>query len=203
MRTHTDRDIRMLVARSYGLPLHLPDAHLEMANLPHIDLRGADLTGANLRGAMLWGALLDGARLDGTDLTCANLTWSSLCGCSMQGTLLVEADLDEAIVDDLSDAVTAGAAMLTINFSSKALMQLKEVLDEKRSRWEVPEEVRRIEARDAAVLEQHRQSAPPPLRARGAAGFEGKYEQLERAKERVLADSDLHELLRWSAETGN
>jgi uncharacterized protein YjbI with pentapeptide repeats len=197
------------VARSYGVPLHLPGAQLEMANIPHIDLRGANLAGANLRGAMLWGALLDGACLDGADLTCANLTWSSLCGCSMQGTLLVEADLDEAMTDGISsDAVTAGADMVTINLSEESLqeslMRLKaEGFDDKRPRLEVLEEDRRIEARDAAVLARHLQSAPPSLRARGVAGFNSKYEQLKLAKTRVLSDGDLHELLRWSAETGN
>ena len=60
MGTYTDRDLRMLVARSsvpsdlgQHVPLNLAGADLEMATLPRVDFRGADLKGANLRGAML------------------------------------------------------------------------------------------------------------------------------------------------------
>jgi uncharacterized protein YjbI with pentapeptide repeats len=225
MRTHSDRDLRMLVARSshlgHHVPLNLAGADLEMANLPHVDLRGANLMGANLRGAMLWGARLDNARLDGADLSCANLTWSDLPQCSMKGTLLVEADLSEALVDNaLSDAVTEGADMMTINFTVQALGRMQELSAELRSRGEGPEElVRKKEAKcahDEAIWRAYLQSAPPSLRKRGAAGFkiyrselgctgdryEYKREQLERAQGRVLSDVDLQELLRWSASTG-
>jgi pentapeptide repeat protein len=210
MRTHTDRDVRILVARSsvgeHHVPVDLANAHLEMANLPHVDLRGANLAGANLRGAMLWGARLDGACLDGADLTCANLTWSSLRGCSLKGTLLVEADLDEAVMGGGSwDPVTAGADMVTITLSAEAWSELVQTHDPGASR-ESPKEAASKEearqARDAAILRSHRESAPPSLRARGAAGFSQKHQELELARARVLSDGDLEELLRWSAATG-
>jgi len=217
MRTHTDRDLRILVARSsvssplgHRVPLDLAGADLEMATIPHIDFAGANLTGANLRGAMLWGAILDDACLDDADLTCADLTWSDLCGCSMKGTLLVEADLDEALFDSGVpwDTVTAGAYMTTINFSAKAHKRMVE------SQPDAPEEMVR-KNRDDAVLRAHQQSASLSLRKRGAAGFRlcsdpeftgdpyaYKARLLEQARSRVLNDADLHELLRWSASTG-
>jgi len=226
MRTHTDRDLRMLVARSSvgsppgaHVPLNLAGADLEMAILPRVDLSGADLTGANLRGAMLWGARLDRACLDGADLTCADLTWSSLAECSMKGTLLVEADLDEARVD-LGGAITVGAAMETVTFTAPAIRRMRESRDEAGPERETPEEVfRRTEAarvREEAILHAHQQSAPLSLRKRGAAGFrlcrsapgfagdwyaykEGKFQQ---AQTRVLSDVDLRDLLGWSAATG-
>ena len=214
MGTYTDRDLRMLVARSsvsshleHRVPLNLAGADLEMATLPYVDFFGANLKGANLRGAMLWGAILDDACLDDADLTCADLTWSSLSGCSMKGTLLVEADLDEALVDDLSDAVTAGAAMITISPIRS--------LTEQAIRRNAPEEVFR-KNRDDAVLRAHEQSASLSLRKRGAAGFKlcrsdpgftgdwyaHKRKRFEQAQTRVLHDADLQDLLRWSASTG-
>lgn len=228
MRTYTDRDLRMLVARSsvssplgHRVPLNLAGADLEMANLPYVDLRGANLQGANLRGAMLWGAILDDACLDDADLTCADLTWSDLCGCGMKGTLLVEADLDEALIDRLEEAVTAGAGnMMTTHLcaqvfqrlrSAQASIALDEVLRKSRD-----DAVSR-ERSDDAVLRAHLQSAPLSLRKRGAAGFrlsnQGstgdpeayfvyKARQLEQARSRVLNDADLQELLHWSASTG-
>ena len=52
MSTYTDRDLRMLVARSsvfsdvgHRVPLNLAGANLEMATLPYVDLRGANLKG--------------------------------------------------------------------------------------------------------------------------------------------------------------
>ncbi len=222
MRTYTDRDLRMLSARSsvgsHREPLNLAGADLEMATLPNIDLSGANLTKANLRGAMLWGAILDGACLDGADLTCADLTWSSLRGCRLKGTLLVESDLDEALVDDfLSDAVTAGADMITVNPDLEELRQLAESLRDK------PEEIAHMnraqlarEAVDAAALIAHKQSAPPSLRKRGAAGFEfyrddpgftadwfaSMRRKFDLALTRVLSDADLHDLLRSIASPG-
>jgi len=217
MRTHTDRDIRMLVARSsvpsdcgYHVPLNLAGADLEMADLPHVDLRRANLKGANLRGAMLWGALLDDACLDDADLTCTNLTWSHLCGCSKKGTLLVEADLDEAQVDGLSDAVTAGADMFTISFT------VKRVEADKRMDESQPDALEEMKRAGEAILRAHIQSAPLSLRKRGAAGFglcssdpgftddwiAFKHSKLDQAQTRVLSDADLQELLRWSASTG-
>jgi uncharacterized protein YjbI with pentapeptide repeats len=206
----------MLVARSsvssppgHRVPLDLVGANLEMATTPYIDFAGANLRGANLRGAMLWGAVLDGACLDDADLTCADLTWSDLCGCSMKGTLLVEADLDEALVDwgPLLDAVTAGADMTTINYSGKPTRRMVEEMDR-------TDETKL--ARDAAVWSAHDQSAPLSLRKRGAAGFElcrndpgfigdwyaYKSRKLDQAQTRVLSDADLEDLLRWSASTG-
>jgi uncharacterized protein YjbI with pentapeptide repeats len=41
------------------------------------------------------------------------------------------------------------------------------------------------------------------LRARGAAGFSQKADELERARTRVLSDADLHDLLGWSKTTGS
>lgn len=222
MRTYTDRDLRMLVARSsvsshlgHRVPLNLAGADLEMATLPYVDFFGANLKGANLRGAMLWGAILDDACLDDADLTCADLTWSSLSGCSMKGTLLVEADLDEALVDDsLSDAVTAGSHMITISFTAQAHKRMVE------SQPDAPEEMVRTNeaklARDDAVWRAHQQSAPLSLRKRGAAGFElcrndlafagdwyaYKRTKFDQAQTRVLSDADLQDLLRWSASTG-
>ena len=217
MRTHTDRELRMLVARSsvssppgHRPPLDLAGANLEMANIPHIDFAGANLKGANLRGAMLWGALLDDACLDDADLTCADLTWSSLCGCSVKGTLLVEADLDEALVDGLGDAVTAGAAMITINPCGPAFRKFRSAHASNAS-----EDVSR-KSRDDALLKAHVQAAPLSLRKRGAAGFRlsnpgstinadaylYKAKRLEEARSRVLNDADLQELLHWSASTG-
>jgi uncharacterized protein YjbI with pentapeptide repeats len=200
MRTYTDRDIRILVARSsvgaHHLPLDLSNANLEMANLPAIDLRGANLAGANLRGAMLWSARLDFACLDSADLTCANLTWCLLVGCSMRGTLLLEADLDEATVDDgIDDAITAGADMVTVTFQLRARVRAQK--DVQRRMGALPETV----ARAQALLDLHQQNAPPSLRRRGAAGFEQKVEQLRQADVRVLSDGDLQDLLRWSAAT--
>jgi uncharacterized protein YjbI with pentapeptide repeats len=215
MRTHSDRDVRMMVARSsvgeHHVPLDLAGANLEMANLPHVDLSGANLAGANLRGAMLWGARLDGARLDGTDLTCANLTWCSLLHCSTQETLMVEADLDEATVGDLSQAITTGADMVTVMYfldALKARMRaLGEAPEEARSARGAPEDVGRAakereerEARGQALLIAVEKNAPPALRRRGKAGFGHKHEELERAKARVLSDSDIQELLRFSRE---
>lgn len=205
----------MLVARSsvssplgHRVPLSLAGADLEMANLPHVDLSGSNLKGANLRGAMLWGALLDDACLDDADFTCADLTWSSSCGCSMKGTLLVEADLDEALVDPLGDAVTAGAGnMITTHFCDQAFQRLSSARASS-----APEEVFR-KSRDDAVLRAHVQTASLSLRKRGVAGcwlsnpgdqdvFAYKYRRLEQARSRVLNDADLQELLRWSASTG-
>jgi len=215
MRTHTDRELRMLVARSsvssplgHRVPLDLAGANLEMATIPHIDFAGANLAGANLRGAMLWGALLNDACLDGADLTCADLTWSSLSGCSMQGTVLVEADLDEALLDGIpSDAVTAGAYMITVSFTGRVNSPFT-------GRAIRPEKVFRARD-DDAVLRAHEQTASLSLRKRGAAGFRlcsdpeftydpyaYKARRLEEARSRVLDDADLQELLRWSASTG-
>ncbi len=228
MRTYTDRDLRMLVARSsvssppgHRVPLDLAGAHLEMAAIPHIDFAGANLRGANLRGAMLWGALLDEACLDDADLTCADLTWSSSCGSSMKGTLLVEADLDEALVDRLGDAVTAGAGnMVTTHDCDQALQRLRAAqasgaLEDMLRKGREDAALR--ERSDDAVLRAHVQSAPLSLRKRGAAGFRlshpgstdnphaylvYKARQLENAQRRVLSDADLQELLHWSASTG-
>ena len=213
MRTYTDRELRILVARSsvssplgHRVPLDLAGANLEMATIPHIDFAGANLTGVNLRGAMLWGALLDEACLDDADLTCADLTWSSLSGCSMKGTLLVEADLDEALVDEaLSDAVTAGANMITVSPTARAVRAYIE-------RAVSLKKVVRNQS-DDEVLRAHVQSASLSLRKRGAAwctlcrsdpDFENEYKgrRLERARNRVLNDADLQDLLRWSASTG-
>jgi uncharacterized protein YjbI with pentapeptide repeats len=201
----------MLVARSsvsshlgHRVPLNLAGADLEMATLPYVDFFGANLKGANLRGALLWGAILDDACLDDADLTCADLTWSSLSGCSMKGTLLVEADLDEALVDEaLSNAVTAGANMITISFTERPISRnaLEEVFRKNR---------------DDAVLRAHEQSASLSLRKRGAAGsklcrsdpgftgdsYANKGKRFEQAQTRVLHDADLQDLLRWSASTG-
>ena len=172
------------MAKSHGAPLRLAGASLGMANLPHADLRGADLTGADLRGAMLWGALLDGARLDGADLTCANLTWASLRGCSTRETILIEADLDEATIEGFGGAVTAGADLCTAMFT----------LDELPRAAGAPAALRDAhrEQDEAVILERHRRSAAPSLRARGAAGFANKTRELERAKARVLSDEDIH-----------
>lgn len=221
MRTYTDRDLRMLVARSsvssppgHRVPLDLAGANLEMATIPRIDFAGANLRGANLRGAMLWGALLDDACLDDADLTCADLTWSDLCRCSMKGTLLVEAELDEALVDDLSDAVTAGAGMITINPTEDFLERFRRMLPEELKEMERAAEA--VNARYEAILRAHKQSAPLSLRKRGVAGFElcrsdpgfaGDWYAYKRwifdqAQTRVLSDADLQELLRWSASTG-
>jgi uncharacterized protein YjbI with pentapeptide repeats len=199
MRSYTDRDLRLLVARSsvgrQHVPLELAHANLELANLFAVDLRGANLAGANLRGAMLWSARLDAAVLDAADLTCANLTWAWLVGCSMRETLLIEADLDEAVVGDPMDigfrcAYTAGADMVTLNFDSRVMAEASAV----------PDPVH--EARGQALLQQHVAHATSSLRMRGAQGFGHKGEALERAKARVLTDDDLHDLLRWSSQTG-
>jgi uncharacterized protein YjbI with pentapeptide repeats len=230
MRTYTDRDLRMLVARSsvssppgHRVPLNLAGADLAMADLPHVDFRGANLKGTNLRGAMLWGAILDDACLDDTDLTCADLTWSSLCGCSMKGTLLVEADLDEAMVDRLQDAVTAGAGnMITTHLCDQVFQRLRSAYASNALEdvFRVPDDaVLMRESRDDVVLRAHVQSASLSLRKRGAAGFwlcrgdlgytddawgylAYKAKRLEQARTRVLDDADLQELLRWSASTG-
>jgi len=227
MRTYTDRDLRMLVARSsvssqlgHHVPLNLAGADFEMANLPHIDLRGANLKGANLRGAMLWGAILNDACLDDADLTCADLTWSSLAGCSTKGTLLVEADLDEALVDGLEGAVTAGAYMITLTFTEEAIRRMRRMVESRRDELEAISRTSETErGGDDAVLRAHRQTAPPSLRERGAAGFElcrsdpaftgdwrdayvYKQRKFSQAQTRVLADDDLQDLLRWSASTG-
>lgn len=204
MRTHSDRDVRMWVARSslgdQHVPLDLAGANLEGANLPHVDLRGANLAGANLRGAMLWGALLRGACLDGADLTCANLTWCSLLGCSMAGTLLIEADLDEATLDLASTgALKVGAAMSTISFG---------LSDAGAGRLGPPPSLRAsaattwTDAEAAAIWMAHERSASPALRERGARGFAGKLGRLRKAQARILSDADLAELLRFSADSG-
>ena len=197
MRTYTDRDLRTLVARSsvssppgHHVPLDFGGANLEMANLPYTDFRGANLEGANLRGAMLWGAVLDNACLDDADLTCADLTWCDLCGCSMQRTRLIAADLDEALLDwaALSDAVTARANMMTVNFTATPTIE---------------EIVRMGDAdvvRDDAVHSTREQSAPPSLRNPTNPAY--KRYRFEQGRTRVLSDVDLHELLRWSASTG-
>jgi len=211
----------MLVARSsvpspsgHHVPLDLAGADLEMATLPYVDLRGANLRNANLRGAMLWGAVLDDACLDDADLTCADLTWSDLCGCSMKGTLLVEADLDEALVDDLSEAVTAGSARITTHICEQALRRMRELQPEELI--EMGREDKATSARHDAILRAHIQNAPTSLRKRGAAGFElcrsdpgftgdwyaYKSRKFDQAQARVLSDADLQELLRWSAENG-
>ena len=211
MRTHTDREVRILVARSsvgaHHVPLNLAHAQLEMANLPHVDLRGANLAGVNLRGAMLWGARLDGACLDGADLSCANLTWGSLVGCSMNGTLLVEADLDETLVDGgLWDTVTVGAEMVTITPTGEDWGLSAQDWSHSTPPRLMPEEMIRIkaaaEARDAVILREHRQRATPAMRRRGASGFSRKFEELELAQARVLSDHDIQGLLHFSAATG-
>jgi uncharacterized protein YjbI with pentapeptide repeats len=220
MRTHADRDLRLLVARSsfgaHHAPLDLANTNLELANLFAVDLRGANLAGANLRGAMLWSARLDGACLDGADLTCANLTWADMVGCSMREALLIEADLDEALVggdavdNGIVRAFTAGADMITINYHSPALenwsKQFREAnSEEDRARLMAEVEVEPDpvhEARDQALLKHHLEHASASLRMRGAGRMEDKGEELERAKARVLTDDDLQELLRWSGATG-
>jgi uncharacterized protein YjbI with pentapeptide repeats len=199
------------------VPLELAHANLERANLFAVDLRGANLAGANLRGAMLWSARLDAAVLDAADLTCANLTWAWLVGCSMRETLLIEADLDEAVVGDPVDiglrcAFTAGADMVTINDNSRvwadwwARYRQAEGASERAQLQAEAFVLRADPARDErgqALLLEHIQTAPSTLRMRGAQGFEHKGEELERAKARVLTDDDLHDLLRWSSQTGN
>jgi uncharacterized protein YjbI with pentapeptide repeats len=185
----------MLVARSHGARLELPGADLEMANLPHVDLRFANLAGANLRGAMLWGALLDGACLDGADLTCDNLTWSNLYGCGLKGALLIEADLDEALVGpSLADAVTLGADLVTVT----PMMTGPDSWAKVAGGTGDPT----LRARGDALWKAHRAQAPASLRARGAAGFSRKAEQLALSRARVLSDDDLQDLLRWSVATG-
>lgn len=205
VRTHTDRDVRMLVAKSsvgaHHVPLDLHGANLEMANLPHVDLQGANLAGANLRGAMLWGTQLNGACLDGADLTCSNLTFASLHDCSLRGTLLVEADLDETIVDrSLSEATTAGAGMQTVTIVLSATAAQRVETEGGIPRREIPPEVKK--AQEAAILKAHLKSVPPALRQRGVAGFSHKTQSLKDAKTRVLSDADIQELLRWSAKEG-
>lgn len=159
MRTHTDRDIRLLVARSsvevHHEPVELAGAVLEMAALPHVDLRGANLKGANLRGAMLWGARFDGACLDGADLTCSDLSWASLAGCSLRETLLVEAEMDETLVDlGLQGAVTAGAGMTTVTFTHDpdVVRQVREIREKYRSEVDASSGFRGLLARLRGAL---------------------------------------------------
>lgn len=201
MRTHTDREIRLLVARaSVGeahTPLDLAGANLELANLPHVDLTGANLTGANLRGAMLWGAVLGGACLDGADLSCAQLTWARLSGCRLQGTLFLEADLDEAAIPmNCGQAVMTGADLHTVVFGMPA-QQPTEGWGESS-----PEATAEREAAEAVLFEAFKREASPTLRQRGVSGRSKKYEELEKAKVRVLTDEDLRELLQFSRDTG-
>ncbi len=221
MSTYTDRELRILAARcsvssprGHRVPLDLAGADLEMATIPHLDLTGADLKGANLRGAMLWGALLDGACLDDADLTCADLTWSSTCGSSMKGTLLVEADLDEALVDHLGDAVTAGAGnLMTTHICSGAFQRLGNA----GSPHALENVLGRSRETDDDVLRVHLRTASLTLRKRGAAGWRlgdpestmgaeaylvYKARKLAQARSRVLDDADLRDLLRWSASSG-
>jgi uncharacterized protein YjbI with pentapeptide repeats len=214
MRTHTDRDLRLSIARSsvgtHHVPLDLAHANLELANLFAVDLRGANLTGANLRGAMLWSARLDSACLDGADFTCANLTWAWLVGCSMRETSFIEADLDEAVVgnpDDIGCAFTTGADMVTLNYHSSDWLDRYRRAESPSERARLMVEAKRVrgpvhEARARALLEEHLQRATQALRMRGAHGAAHKGEELERAKARVLTDDDLQDLLRWSATTG-
>lgn len=204
-RTHTDRDIRMLVARSsvgeHHVPLNLAGANLELCNLPHVDLRGANLRGANLRGAMLWGAKLDGACLDGADLSCANLTWCTFYDCSMQGTLLIEADLDEATLSFGSrGAVLVGASMNTVSFGLSPAGAQR--LAAQRDSLEEPAHRQMTEAEEQALLVAHRKNTPVAVRQRGAARDIRKLKQLWQAQARLLSDADLAELLRYSTETG-
>jgi uncharacterized protein YjbI with pentapeptide repeats len=226
MTRHTDRSLRLLVARSSvgerHVPLDLAGQDLELVNLPFVDLRGANLAGANLRGAMLWGARLESACLDGADLTCADLTWSSLVGASLRGALLIEADLDEATVDaSLREASTAGADLITITFAAGTLDVTLNVI--KRGGKNLIYAVDKIKAilegfrrkaAEKAAFERHRRTAPPGLRSRGAAGFRlrsereaaddwyaYKQERFRRANSRVLTDADLRELLSWSRTT--
>jgi hypothetical protein len=55
MRTHSDRDLRLLVARSsfgaHHAPLDLANTNLELANLFAVDLRGARHSRGALREA--------------------------------------------------------------------------------------------------------------------------------------------------------
>ena len=205
MRTYTDRDLRMLVARSsvsshgeHRAPLNLAGADLEMANLPYVDLcranlkganlRGADLRGASLRGAKLCGAKLDKACLDAADLTGSDLTWSDLCGCSMKGTRLVDANLDEALVDwgALADAVTTGAMMTTLTFTGKPTRQMlvgRSEADVVRAMFGIQEE-----------------GAHRALQKQSDSG--SKLGPSQQPDPRVLSDDDLQDLLRWSASTG-
>lgn len=201
MRTHTDREIRLLVARaSVGearTPLDLAGANLELANLPHVDLTGADLTGANLRGAMLWGATLDGACLNGADLSCAQLTWANLSGCSLQDTLFFDADLDEGSIPfDSGQAMWSGADLHSVLFGIPA-QGLPEGWGQSS-----PEARAEREAAEAVRFEALKREASPTLRQRGVSGRSKKYEELEKAKVRVLTDEDLRELLQFSRDTG-
>lgn len=204
MRTLSDRDVRMLVARSsvgdHHVPLDLASADLEMANLSHVDLRGANLAGANLRGAMLWGAKLDGACLDGTDFTCANLTWCTFYDCSMKGTLLIEADLDEATLDfAASQAITVGASMTTVSYGLSEAGAKR--LESRRASGEESVPQKLSEAQQQALLDAHRKTASPSLRQRSATGLAQKYKRLRQAQARILSDADLEELLRFSVES--
>lgn len=200
MRTHTDRDIRMLVAKSsvgaHHVPLDLRGANLELANLPSIDLRGANLAGANLRGAVLWGAQLIGACLDGADFTCASMSDCIVQGCSLQGTLFIEADLTEGMVGfEFMDAIAPGANLSTILYSLSKN-------GERRLKNPPAGPLREVKAAtEQALLAAHIKNASPALRQRGAVG-RGKGIDESSALARVLSDADIQELLRWSAKAG-
>lgn len=160
MRTHSDRDIRMLFARSsvgeHHVPPELAGANLEMANLPHVDLRGANLAGANLRGAMLWGAKLDGACLDGTDLTCANLTWCTFFDCSMKGTLLIDATyrtFKRAIRDPPRQGLGLSGAHRAADKSDYVTLW---ILSNRDNRYWASRYLGRQAARQAPQIESHR-----------------------------------------------
>ncbi len=205
MRTHSDRDLRMLVAQSsvgpHHVPLDLRGANLELANLPYVDLHGANLAGANLRGALLYGADLSAACLDAADLTCANLTEANLGDCSLRNTLFIEANFDEAIVSlDLGDAITAGAQLLTVLFSAATWMKQRAPgggPPPPPAPELIPKEVK--EAAAEALLAAHREHAPRSLRERSSALWR-QPGSFQRACARVLGDSDLQQLLRFSAE---
>jgi hypothetical protein len=128
--------------------------------------------------------------------------------------------LDEALVDRIEDAVTAGAGnMETTHICDQALQRYRSALEADEMEELAANEVEEVsrESTDDAVLRAHEQSASLSLRKRGAAGFwlsnpessgdpdsylAYKARQLDQARRRVLSDADLQELLRWSASTG-
>lgn len=101
----------------------LRETDLEEAELEGADLRGADLDGAVLKQADLAEGLLREANLRGVDLRAANLKSADLAGANLDGAYLWKAVLDGANLDEA--VVTQITVVETGNYADQAWAEEK------------------------------------------------------------------------------
>ncbi len=120
----TEADLTGADLRSAKLTeANLWSAEFRKADLTEADLTGADLRSANLTGAILVKADLTEADLTGADLRSANLTGAILVRARFQGAHLEGARLQEAILveADLEGAILVGTYLTGTNLRSANL----------------------------------------------------------------------------------